>query len=137
MKRHTLQRTKLCRCEVSHKRVATAKIGAREKKEGSDSAESAQYIIRKQFRAAEFCALFSKTMSKASQANTAITAGHPRYLKSSRRRTGRTHRADGARTRSRGAHRLADGRSAHRHTTGHSTRPAPLSLARGDLAPGK
>ncbi|GBP52751.1 hypothetical protein EVAR_27693_1 [Eumeta japonica] len=50
-----VQRTNLCRCEVSHEIVAMPlSSNAGEKKDGSGSAESARYIIRRQFRAAEF-----------------------------------------------------------------------------------
>ncbi|GBP88661.1 hypothetical protein EVAR_66688_1 [Eumeta japonica] len=54
-----VQDTKLCRCEVSHESVAMASNGhAGMRKEGLGSVMSAHYVIRKQFRAAEFCALY-------------------------------------------------------------------------------
>ncbi|GBP54377.1 hypothetical protein EVAR_50790_1 [Eumeta japonica] len=65
----TVQRTKLCRCEVSHESVVMAKklacgeeegkVG--EKKEGSGSVKPAHYNIRRQLRAAKFRALYCFT----------------------------------------------------------------------------
>ncbi|GBP64192.1 hypothetical protein EVAR_35581_1 [Eumeta japonica] len=50
-----IQRTQLCRCEVSHESVAIAeRWNAGEKKGGSGSAIAAQCIIHSQFRAVEF-----------------------------------------------------------------------------------
>ncbi|GBP57348.1 Multidrug resistance protein homolog 65 [Eumeta japonica] len=57
--RPDVKRTKLWRCEVSRKSLAMARNrNAGEKKKGSGSAELAHRIIRRQFRAAEFRALY-------------------------------------------------------------------------------
>ncbi|GBP98283.1 hypothetical protein EVAR_69497_1 [Eumeta japonica] len=51
----TIRRTKPCRCEASHESVAMAENkNAGEKKVESGSVEPTHYIIRRQFRAAEF-----------------------------------------------------------------------------------
>ncbi|GBP62969.1 hypothetical protein EVAR_44022_1 [Eumeta japonica] len=61
----TVQRTKLSRCESSNGSVVMAQNrNAAEKKEGSGSVEPAHYIVRKQFRAVEFHALFLATSSE-------------------------------------------------------------------------
>ncbi|GBP55185.1 hypothetical protein EVAR_90207_1 [Eumeta japonica] len=56
---NTVERTKLCRSEVGHESVAMAQNrNAGEKKNESGRVEPAHYIIRRQFRAAEFHALY-------------------------------------------------------------------------------
>ncbi|GBP88461.1 hypothetical protein EVAR_103735_1 [Eumeta japonica] len=54
-----LQRTKLCRCEVSQESVAmTSNENAGEKRQGSGSVVPAYCMIRRQFRAVDFRALY-------------------------------------------------------------------------------
>ncbi|GBP12108.1 hypothetical protein EVAR_5932_1 [Eumeta japonica] len=59
------QRTKLCRCEVGKESVVMAKNWhAGENKEGSGRTAPAHRIIRRQFRAAEFRALYCTVCTK-------------------------------------------------------------------------